>query len=81
MVVSHSYLIRDLCREHVDERAPFAQSALRAALARKTVANCAVLALDLAPADGSDGGGAGALIVGARLLTQPPPGGGPHSAS
>jgi broad specificity phosphatase PhoE len=67
VLVSHSFLIRDLCREHVDERAPFAQSALRATLAKKTVANCAVLALDLA----QEAGETGALIVGARLLTQP----------
>lgn len=67
VVVSHSYLIRDLLREHVDEGAPFAASEARARLARKTVSNCAVLALELASV-GGNGGDEAPRIVSARLL-------------
>ncbi|KAJ1617418.1 histidine phosphatase superfamily, partial [Pavlovales sp. CCMP2436] len=69
VVVSHSYVLRDLLRDHVDEGAPFAASELRAALARRTVPNCAVFALDLAPmASCANADGAATHIVGGRLL-------------
>lgn len=69
VLVSHSYVLRDLLREHVDERAPFAASEARRRLARKSVPNCAVLALELAPAEAGCGGDErDAHIVSARLL-------------
>jgi broad specificity phosphatase PhoE len=73
VLMSHSYLMRDLFRDHVDESSRFARSDLRERLARKAVPNCAVLAIDLALAGTCDGAeaerkGEVANVVGVRLL-------------
>ncbi|KAG8468236.1 hypothetical protein KFE25_013319 [Diacronema lutheri] len=70
VLVSHSYVLRDLLLEHVDESAPFARSEARLALVRRSVPNCAVLALDLAVDVGGEASGVTARtrIVGAQVL-------------